>query len=111
MHTDSHGARLGEDVRVYVHHEVTARRVLHDEAHVFRRLEARKQVDQEAVVRAGHRLEDPLLAHQTAVTPGDRSGVRGQETKTKTTAAGSSAAVSILITPRPPPGSERKQSI
>jgi hypothetical protein len=50
---------------VDVHHEVTASRVLHDEAHVFRGLETRKQVDQEGVVGDVHRLKDTLLTHQT----------------------------------------------
>ena len=61
---DSHGAGLGEDVGVDVHHQVPPGGVLHDEAHVLLGLEARKQVDQEGVAHAVHRLEDTLLTHQ-----------------------------------------------
>lgn len=61
-----HGPGLGEDVGVDVHHQVASRCVLHDEADVLRRLEARKQVDQEGMPHAVDRLEDPLLAHQAA---------------------------------------------
>lgn len=61
-----HGSGLGENVGVDVHHQVASRCVLHDEADVLRRLEARKQVDQEGVPHAVDRLEDPLLTHQAA---------------------------------------------
>ena len=60
-----HSPWFSEDISVDVHHEVTASRVLHDEAHVFRGLETRKQVDQEGVVGDVHRLKDTLLTHQT----------------------------------------------
>lgn len=73
---DSHGSRLREDVSVNVHHEVSARRVLHDKTHVLRRLEAREQVDQEGVVGAVDRLKDPLLTHQTADSRGRGSVTR-----------------------------------
>lgn len=59
-----HGPGFREDVGVDVHHQVASRCVLHDEADVLRRLEARKQVDQEGMPHAVDRLEDPLLAHQ-----------------------------------------------
>ena len=49
-----------------VHHEVAARRVLHDEAHVLAGLEAGEEVDQEGMTDAVHRLEDPLLTHEAA---------------------------------------------
>ena len=71
---DSHSARLGEDVCVDVHHEVPPRRVLHHKTHVLRRLETCEQVDEEGVVRAGHRLKDPLLTHQAEETQGRGRG-------------------------------------
>lgn len=57
-----------------VHHEVSSRCVLHDKTHMFGRLEACKQVDQERVVGTVDGLKDPLLTHQT----GDRRGVGGK---------------------------------
>jgi len=78
---NSHSAGLSEDVGVNVHHEVASRCVLHDEAHVLRRLEAGEQVDQEGVARAGDRLKDPLLAHQAADGQrGEESAVAGRRT-------------------------------
>lgn len=71
---NSHGARLGKDVGMDVHHEVSSRCVLHDKTHMFGRLEACKQVDQERVVGTVDGLKDPLLTHQT----GDRRGVGGK---------------------------------
>ena len=47
-----------------VHHQVAPSSVLHDKAHMLWGLEARKQVDQEGVTDAVHRLKDPLLTHQ-----------------------------------------------
>lgn len=70
---NSHGTSLREDIGVYVHHEVSPRRVLHDKTHMFWCLEACKQVDQEGVVRAVDNLKDPLFTHET----GDR--VRDEE--------------------------------
>ena len=66
------GARLGEDVCVDVHHEVAAGGVLHDEADVRLRLEAREHVDEEGVAhRVGH-LEDALLGQEGLdLVPGD----------------------------------------
>ena len=60
----SHSPRFLEHVRVYVHHEVTTSRILHDKAHVFLCLEARKQVDQEGMSDVVHSLKDSLLTHQ-----------------------------------------------
>lgn len=60
-----HSTWLRKDVGMYVHHKVPSCRVLHDKAHMLRRLETCKQVDQEGVVRAVDGLKDPLLAHQT----------------------------------------------
>ena len=54
---------------MYVHHEVAADGVLHDEADVGLRLEAGEEVDQERVPHAVGRLKDSLLAHQAAVKP------------------------------------------
>lgn len=53
---------------MYVHHEVPSCCVLHDKTHVFWRLEACKQVDQERVVGSVDGLENPLLTHQTGDT-------------------------------------------
>ena len=47
-----------------VHHQVAPGSVLHDKAHMLRCLEACKQVDQERVADAVHRLKDPLLTHE-----------------------------------------------
>jgi len=58
-----HGSRLREDVCVDVHHQVASCCVLHNKTHVLRSLEARKQVDQEGMVRQVHDLKDALLAH------------------------------------------------
>lgn len=59
-----HGARLRKDVGMDVHHEITAGRVLHHEAHVLLGLEARKQIHEERMAhRVGH-LENALLAQQ-----------------------------------------------
>lgn len=55
---------VGEDAGVDVRHEVSSRRVGHDEAHVVRRLEASVQVHQERVSRGVDHLEDPLLTHE-----------------------------------------------
>ena len=60
-----HGTGLREDVGVDVHHEVATGSVLHDEAHMLTGLEAGKQVHQERVPHAVHRLKDTLLAHKT----------------------------------------------
>lgn len=64
-----------------VHHEVSSRCVLHDKTHMFRRLEACKQVDQERVVGAVDGLKNPLLTHQTKdkQTQGKRVGTQGIE--------------------------------
>lgn len=62
---NSHSTLLRKDVCMYVHHEVSSCRVLHDKTHMFWRLEACKQVDQEGVVGAVDDLKDPLLTHQT----------------------------------------------
>lgn len=59
----SPGLRLREDAGVDVDHEVSTRGVLHDEAHMLRRLEAAVQVHQEGVPRGIDGLKDPLLAH------------------------------------------------
>ena len=58
------GARLGEGVRVDVHHQVPAGRVLHHEAHVRVRLEAGEHVDEERMPHGVGHLEDPLLRQQ-----------------------------------------------
>lgn len=68
----SHGSGLREHVAVDVQHQVPAGRVLHDEAHVFGRLEAAEQVHKEGVPRAGHSRQDSLLAHQARAGAGDR---------------------------------------
>lgn len=47
-----------------VHHQISARCVLHDKTHMLRCLEASEQVHQERVLRAVHYLKDPLLTHQ-----------------------------------------------
>ena len=65
---NSHSTRLIKDVSMYVHHEVSSCRVLHDKTNMFWCLETCKQVDQEGMVRPVHGLKDPLLTHQT----GDR---------------------------------------
>lgn len=80
----AHGSRLGEDVRVDVHHQVASRRVLHHKTHVLRRLEAREQVDQERMVRHVHDLEDALLTHQTAGQKKGRHERQRQEEKDQT---------------------------
>ena len=49
------GPRLAEDVRVNVHHEVAARGVLHDEAHMRVRLEGARDRDRVDVERAVQR--------------------------------------------------------
>ena len=61
----SHCSGLREHISVDVHHQVASGRVLHDKTHMFRCLEARKQVDQEGVANAVDRFKNPLLAHQT----------------------------------------------
>lgn len=58
------GLGLREDVLVDVDHQVAARQVLHDEAHVVTGLEAAVEVDQEGVSRGVDHLEDPLLTHE-----------------------------------------------
>lgn len=60
------GLGLREDVLVDVDHQVAARQVLHDEAHVVTGLEAAVEVDQEGVSRGVDHLEDPLLTHEAA---------------------------------------------
>lgn len=62
-HRYIHGSGLCEDVSVDVHHQVASCCVLHDKTHMLRSLEARKQVDEEGVVRQVHHLKDALLAH------------------------------------------------
>ena len=52
-----------------VRHEVPPRGVGHDEAHVVGRLEAAVQVDQERMLGAVYRLEDPLLTLEAAREP------------------------------------------
>lgn len=59
---------------MYVHHEVSSCRVLHDKTHMFWRLETCKQVDQEGVVGAVDGLKDPLLTHQTGDRQTDGGG-------------------------------------
>lgn len=60
----SHGPRLIEYICMYVHHEVSTCRILHDKAHMFLGLKAGKEVDQERMADTVHRLEDPLLTHE-----------------------------------------------
>lgn len=55
------GSGLREDIGVDVHHEVPAGRVLHHEADVTVRLEARKHVDEERVTHGVGHFEDALL--------------------------------------------------
>ena len=58
------GPGLAEHVRVDVHHEITAGRVLHHEAHVARRLEAGEHVHEERVAHGVGHLEDALLGQE-----------------------------------------------
>lgn len=76
---NSHGARLWKDVGVDVHHEVSSGGVLHDKTHVFRRLETRKQVDQERMAGAVDRFKDALLAHQAESETSRGDGQKGHE--------------------------------
>ena len=54
---NSHGARLAEDVGVYVQHQVAAARVLGDETYVLGCLKTGEEVDQERVLHFGGALE------------------------------------------------------
>ena len=74
----SHRPGFGEHVGVDVHHQVSARRILHDEAHVLAGLEAGEEVDQEGVADAVHRLKDPLLTHEAVQRREVRSGKSDQ---------------------------------
>lgn len=75
---NSHSTLLRKDVCMYVHHEVSSCRVLHDKTHMFWRLEACKQVDQEGMVGAVDDLKDPLLTHQTGDGQTEERGRDGE---------------------------------
>lgn len=48
-----------------VHHQVPSCCILHYKTNMLLGLEAREEIDQERVPDTVHRLEDPLLTHQT----------------------------------------------
>lgn len=73
------GLGLGEDVVVDVDHQVSARQVLHDEAHVVAGLEAAVEVDQEGVSGGVDRLKNPLLAHEAEEERGERQENRRRQ--------------------------------
>lgn len=50
-----------------VHHEVSSRCILHDEAYMLFGLEASEEIHQERVPNTVHSLKDPLLTHEAVV--------------------------------------------
>ena len=58
------GALLGENVIVNVPHQIAAHCVFHDEKNVFRRLKARRQIDEKWMLMRGRNFEDALLNHE-----------------------------------------------